>query len=352
MTKKAKASSRRKASTRIMQVYVRPNSVGEKMRYPMAGSARPSAADLAPGLKPMPAHDLKFRGGRTIPHLNYINFFVGGSGAWNSSDLDNINTALSAAMSDRKLNNVMRQYFANQPITTTFLGAHFVGSKAPKLVTQTSAKQLVTDLFKGGQLSGIDFPSTVVNLLLPSRVLLTDGTGKGRARKRDDDDDRKRKPAGTPEREEDSSLGGLGGYHGAVDTKGRRIYYSVGVFSERLPGGRENGIAVFDEPWKNVVATFYHELNEARTDPDVDQAIRTNRVEGVIGWNSDQGEECGDFPVFEAGNNLSLVFQEVPVDGGGTAPVQFQYSNAVHGAEGPIATPHPLQIAHTIAEAA
>lgn len=22
------------------------------------------------------------------------------------------------------------------------------------------------------------------------------------------------------------------------------------------------------KPWKNVVATFYHELNEARTDPD------------------------------------------------------------------------------------
>jgi hypothetical protein len=27
---------------------------------------------------------------------------------------------------------------------------------------------------------------------------------------------------------------------------------------------------VFDQPWKNVLATFYHELNEARTDPDVD----------------------------------------------------------------------------------
>jgi hypothetical protein len=32
--------------------------------------------------------------------------------------------------------------------------------------------------------------------------------------------------------------------------------------------------------------------------------------------------------VFEA-NPLTLVFQEVPVAGGGTAPVQFQYSNFV-----------------------
>ena len=35
-----------------------------------------------------------------------------------------------------------------------------------------------------------------------------------------------------------------------------------------------NGIPVFDRPWKNVVATLYHELNEARTDADVEDAIR------------------------------------------------------------------------------
>ena len=44
--------------------------------------------------------------------------------------------------------------------------------------------------------------------------------------------------------------------------------------------------------------------------------------------------------MFEA-NPLTLVFQEVPVAGGGTAPVQFQYSNYVHGPEGPVATPRP-----------
>lgn len=297
----------------------------------------------------MPAHDLKFRGGRTIPHLSYMNFFVGGSGAWDPSDVNNINSTLSKAMSDSKLNNVMRQYFGNQPITTTFLSSHFTGSKSPRLVTQTSTKKLVADLFKAGQLSGLDFPSTVVNFMLPKGTLLTDGAGPGRLRKPDSDDDRRKpKKPGTPEAEEDTSLQGLGGYHGSVDTGGHRIYYSVGVFSQLLPNGQENGIAVFDIPWKNVVATFYHELNEARTDPDVDQAIKTGRTNGVIGWNSDQGEECGDFPVFEAGAKLSLVFQEVSVDGGGTAPVQFQYSNAVHGPEGPIAAPHPLVIAHEL----
>jgi hypothetical protein len=331
-----------------MRVYVRPGSKGEEKRHPRAHDSRPSAADLASGFSPTPANDLRFRGGRTIPHLSYMNFFVGGAGAWDKSDVDNINSALSKAMSDSKLNNVMRQYFGNQPITTTFLSSHFTGTKSPKLVTETSVKKMVADLFKGGQLSGLDFPSTVVNFMLPKGTLLTDGTGPGKARKHDSDDDDggKPKPPGMPEAEEDSSLHGLGGYHGSVDTGGHRIYYAVGVFSQRLPNGKENGIAVFDAPWKNVVATFYHELNEARTDPDVDQAIKTGKTNGVIGWNSDKGEECGDFPVFEADAKLSLVFQEVPVDGGGTAPVQFQYSNAVHGPEGPIAAPHPLAIAH------
>jgi hypothetical protein len=92
-----------------------------------------------------------------------------------------------------------------------------------------------------------------------------------------------------------------------------------------------------DQPWKNVVATFYHELNEARTDPDVEQVI-AGGPSSLLGWTSKQGEECGDFPVFEA-NPLSLVFREAQVSGGKTVPVQFQYSNYVHGPEGPVANP-------------
>ena len=115
----------------------------------------------------------------------------------------------------------------------------------------------------------------------------------------------------------------------------------MGVFSDKLPNGRTNGIPVFDKPWKNVVATFYHELNEARTDPDVEEANKQGD-ESLIGWTSNQGEEVGDFPVFEA-NPLTKVFKEVELtDGSGTVPVQFQYSNAVHGPEGPIAAPHAV----------
>ena len=110
------------------------------------------------------------------------------------------------------------------------------------------------------------------------------------------------------------------------------------MYSEDV-NGKTNGIPVFDAPWKNIVATFYHELNEARTDPDVEQVINGGKT-SLLGWTSRQGEECGDFPVFEA-NPLTEVFQEVPVAGGKTAPVQFQYSNAANGPEGPIPHPRP-----------
>ena len=93
-----------------------------------------------------------------------------------------------------------------------------------------------------------------------------------------------------------------------------------------------------------MVATFYHELNEARTDADVEDAIRAGNDPSAtkfLGWTSKQGEECGDFPVFEA-NPLTQVFQEVNLtNGNGTVPVQFQYSDAVHGPEGPRSTAPP-----------
>ena len=93
------------------------------------------------------------------------------------------------------------------------------------------------------------------------------------------------------------------------------------------------------------MATFYHKLNEARTDADVEDAIRAGEDPSAtkfLGWTSKQGEECGDFPVFEA-NPLSQVFKEVKLtDASGTVPVQFQYSDSAHGPEGPRSTPAPF----------
>ena len=120
------------------------------------------------------------------------------------------------------------------------------------------------------------------------------------------------------------------------------LYYSANVFSDIRPNGRENGIVVFDKPWKNVVGTLYHEINEFRTDADVNDAI-TQGKNDFLGWTSRAGAEVGDQPIFKAGDagDLRLVFKEVTDPPRKVkVPVQFLYSNVVHGAEGPIAHPH------------
>jgi hypothetical protein len=126
------------------------------------------------------------------------------------------------------------------------------------------------------------------------------------------------------------SYNGLGGYHGSVSVSGSTVYYAVGVYSE-TSGGVTNGIPAFPQPWQNVVATFYHEINEWRTDANVEQATGST-VQGILGWYNQQYGEIGDIPIDEAGSNLSEVFLEVTLaSGSGTVPVQLMYSNYDHG---------------------
>jgi len=304
-------------------------------RYTDRAGLDPEA--LAPGLKPSPKQDLIFHGGKTIQHLSYLNCYVAGQTAWAASDIQNVDRALAAAMSDNNLNNVVMQYFKNQPVTSKSLPSRKLAGNAPSLVSQGDAEAMIVNLQQQGALAGLDLGSTLINLLLPQGTILTDDAGPSSAEKQAAAKLRR----AIPVEDEASSQEGLGGYHGSVHSNGATIYYAIGVYSEQTANGA-NGIPAFDQPWKNIVATFYHELNEARTDADVEDAIRTNKTT-VLGWTSKQGEEIGDFPVDETNGNLSKVFKEVPLaDGSGTVPIQLLYSNAVHGPEGPINQPHPI----------
>jgi hypothetical protein len=325
---------------------VRKGSVAARSLTKTAG-LHPDA--LTKGLKPSPKQDLIFHGGRTIENLSFVNFYVAGQTAWDPGDIQNIDKALAAAMSDKNLNNVMMQYFQNKPITSKLAGSERLTGDAPSVFSQGDTEALVQTLNSQGLLSGLDLTSTVVNLLLPPGTVLTTDAAptagavlpQAAARVKE-----KKEKAAIPHEADASSQNGLGGYHGSVHPTmsgvGITIYYAVGVFSEQTADGQVNGIPAFPQSWKSVAATFYHELNEARTDPDVEDAIRTGQ-QSFLGWTSAQGEEVGDFPIDETNGDLSLVFKEVPLaDGSGTVPVQFQYSNAVHGPEGPILKPHPL----------
>lgn len=294
----------------VLRVVARPQS--EAARIYRRAIGRPEA--IAPGIAPHPEFDLVNHGGKTIPSLTYVNFYLGGTEAWPASDLGSIDASLAAAMEDAGLNNVMAQYFGGVPPRAAPAPTPTISIVPPNTTDNAAVESIVRQLAGGGLLDALDASSSVANLLLPPGVILADSGGS-------------------------DSLHGLGGYHGSVQVDGVTIYFAVGVYSQTLPDGTQNGIVAFDQPWKNVVATFYHELNEARTDADVDAAISTGD-DALLGWTSSQGYEVGDEPVFEASGNLSLVFEEVPLaDGSGTAPIQLMWSNSVHGPEGPVRAP-------------
>ena len=293
----------------MLRVVARPQSQAAAVYRRAIG--RPDV--IAPGIAPHPEFDLVNHGGKTIAGLTFVSFYLGG-GSWPAADRKSIDAALEAAMADSGLNNVMAQYFGGLPPPSTAMPSQSSSLVAPATTDNAAVASIVGQLAGGNFLDGLDLNRLVVNLMLPPGIVLADTGGA-------------------------DSLHGLGGYHGSVHVQGIDVYYAVGVYSQVLADGRQNGIVAFDQPWKNVVATFYHELNEARTDADVDDAISTGN-DGLLGWTSSQGYEVGDEPVFEASGDLSLVFQEIELsDGSGTAPVQLMWSNAVHGPEGPVSAP-------------
>jgi hypothetical protein len=329
---------------RPMNVVVAPGSKASKSYYAVSGEPgakkkveQPIPKVRVPGIPATPKQNLVYHGGKTISNLTYTNFYIGGANSWDQNDIKNIDWALEQALKDRYLNNVIRQYFDNKRITATFKPSQILTGNKPKKFTQDDAIALVKSLYQNGTLKGFTYANTVINFMLPKGTILTDDKSGSEKEK----NKTRKKPREIEE--EDSSLEGLGGYHGSVHvTNTVTVYYAIGVYSYTMTNGNDNGIVAFDEPWKNVVATFYHELCEARTDADVDDAIDNNNIK-YCGWISKAGAECGDYPMEEVGGNLSLIMQEVKLaNGKGTVPVQFQYSNAVDGPEGPIKKLHSL----------
>jgi len=239
---------------------------------------------------------------------------------------------------------VLAQYYADGKPTTAFKPSRILEDPLPAIVHRDTIESIVAWLDRANGLSGFDLASSVFCFLLPRGVVLVDGDSGAKAEHDgdDDDDEPQFNPTLREQNEADDSKHGLGGFHGSLHPHGARtetVYYAVGVYSE---GG--NGIVAFDEPWKSICATFYHELCEARTDPDVEDAIKlgdTPAADKLIGWYSPKGGEIGDIPMEEAGAHLGTVMREVPLaNGKGKVPIQLMWSNAVGGPEGPIAHKH------------
>jgi len=293
--------TRSRVAKRPLNVVLRPSSPAE---------AAYRSAVLAPGFEPEPGLNLEFLGGRTLPDLTFTLVYLG---RWDPTERRPLDRALPAAMTDPGLNDVLAQYFPGSVVSATFAGSHTHSATVPTRLDKPAVERLVAELDKSGALAGLDYSRSAVCLLPPRGVVLVEG--------------------------DVSSEVGLGGYHGSVHVaRGRRrretVYYSVAVYSEGT-----NGIVAFDEPWKNVCATLYHELQEVRTDPDVEDAIRAGRSPAaakLLGWYSPSAGEIGDIPIAETHGDVGLVMKEVRLaDGSGTVPVQLLWSNRVGGPEGP-----------------
>lgn len=322
----------------LTRVVVHPRSAaGAHYRAGREAAARAKGFPAERGL------NLQFFGGRTIEQLTFTHVYLGGAAAWSQEDVTRIDTALPAAMADPHLENVIAQYYLDEQPTSSFRPSRILETPLPDTVYRDTVEELAASLERENGLSGFELASTVFCFLLPRGVVLVDGSSSGDLRSGDSHDGDEDEPVHNPAlRERDEAVDskhGLGGYHGSIHPKqgpsAETLYYAVGVYSEG-----DNGISAFDEPWKSVCATFYHELCEARTDPDVEDAIRagdTPDAERFLGWYSPKGGEIGDIPMEEAGTDLAAVMREVPLaDGSGSVPIQLMWSNAVGGPEGPI----------------
>jgi hypothetical protein len=277
---------------------------------------------IAPGFKPHKALNLAYKSGRTIPNLSFRSFYIAGP-SWAASDIQNIDTALSGALADPHLNNVMLQYFpGSTSVPVAFLGSAKLPGAPPASFSRDDINPVLQGLINDGTLAGTNFDATVICLFLPPGTILTTDAAGGVGKELGPD-------------EKDTSLQGLGGYHGSCHIGAQRVYFAVGVYSQFI-NGQPNGIPVWPDSWKNIVATFYHELNEARTDADVEEVNRTGN-NALLGWYSDKGGEIGDLPMSEAGPNLRSVMVEVTLANGKSAPIQLMWSNVVGGPEGPFA---------------
>ncbi|MEV6111228.1 hypothetical protein AB0L59_01620 [Streptomyces sp. NPDC052109] len=325
---------------RPLNVVMSPKSPVAQAYARRACEAEASTAPvMSDGFRVLPKWDLVHFGGKTIADLVFVNRYVGGEGAWDRRDIQNIDAALAAAMSDSRLQSVIAQYYPS-PITSRMLEpSRVVPGYVPPRFFKDDAEELASRLFLGGDLDESDPEQSVINLMLPRGVVLVDGFSPSFRPPpgMEEENGRRRRALIKVDDDESDSTHGLGGYHGSVHVNRNgqdvTVYYAVGVFSEG-----DNGIAVFDGAngaWQNVVATFYHELNEARTDPDVEDAIRLNDV-SKIGWYSPGGNgEIGDLPIKEVESaprpDIGRVFTTVPLEqGSGGVPIQLMWSNKAH----------------------
>src|SRR5262245_36008396 len=173
-----------------MRIQARKGSLAEKRYY--AHSALPQPLHMpkaiANGVSPRPLEDLIFHGRKIVPQMLFQNIYCGSSADWHGSDVEQIDAAITAAMRDKRLNNVMAQYFHGTALSCDPLASITLADQKPTLFDEPDVQAKIVTLFRSGQIQASDLESTLFNLVLPLGSVLALG--------------------------DSDSLNGLRGYHG------------------------------------------------------------------------------------------------------------------------------------------
>jgi hypothetical protein len=285
------------------------------------------------------------RGGRTLPDISFKTFYFGRVWEDDPRFPDNphvaarkkIDETIAVAMADGSLNGCLAEYFPGKPITATALESDIIidddRTARPNLpFNEIDIRKVVMDLLPA-RLAGVDLATTAVNIVLPQGMSLEMLGLDGRER-----------PAGTTVMDGVPTdmltySSAIAGYHGSVaaEVAGEQVQviYSVVVWSDGNFGIPVPGW----EGWENIVATLYHELQEIRTDPDVDCAIRTGDNK-FIGFSTDpvqgpDGSDCreiADLPLILLPlTQMEMAFTRVNIATGDgtviTVPIQRLWSS-------------------------
>ena len=298
---------------------------------------------------------LKHRSGRTLPDLKYKVFYYGR--AWEKQEgsplnnphaeaRENIDRFVALAMNDCELNKVLAQYFDGQKITGEALTSEIIYDDERGLppnvpFNENDIRRIIRKIAGSNKVP--ELATTAINIVLPQGMSL-EILGL---------DEQERQAGTTVEhgvpRDTPNYSSGIAGYHGSVvvDAVGTEVLYSVVAWSDGSIGIPIPGW----EGWENVAAILYHELQEIRTNPDVDRAVRSGESRH-IGWNTDPMDgpdeidcrEIADLPLIVSGREPQRAFSRVEVEcPDGTkaqVPIQAIWSNH-HGRMLPDHKPSP-----------
>src|SRR2546423_9384241 len=102
--------------------------------HPATDAADQYRSARVAGFPADPSLNLRRYPGKVIEHLTFTHVYLGGEAAWHPDDIQQLDWALPAAMSDSHLNNVLAQYFPDGMPTAAFAPSRMLAAPPPSRV--------------------------------------------------------------------------------------------------------------------------------------------------------------------------------------------------------------------------